>query len=64
MNTVKNIFPVSQKFSLCYKQKFPVFSLSGKSKNQIPCFPCAVATLVERKENVYSSHRILIVVTR
>ena len=22
-----------------------MFSLSGKSKNQIPCFPCAVATL-------------------
>ena len=38
-------------FSLCLKNfpcvtaKFPVFSLSGKSKNQIPCFPCAVATL-------------------
>ena len=29
----------------CIKAKFPVFSLSGKSKNQIPCFPCAVATL-------------------
>ena len=24
-----------------------MFSLSGKSKNQIPCFPCAVATLPE-----------------
>ena len=35
INTVKNIFPVSQKFSLCYT-KFPVFSLSGKSKNEIP----------------------------
>ena len=23
-----------------------MFSLSGKSKNQIPCFPCAVATLI------------------
>ena len=40
-----------QIFSLCYQNfpcvrtKFPVFSLSGKSKNQIPCFPCAVATL-------------------
>ena len=41
-------------FSLCLKNfpcvtaKFPVFSLSGKSKSQIPCFPCfpcAVATL-------------------
>ena len=27
------------------RTKFLVFSLSGKSKNQIPCFPCAVATL-------------------
>ena len=26
--------------------KFPVFSLSGKSDNKIPCFPCAVATLL------------------
>ena len=40
-----------QRFSLCLKYfprvtaKFPVFSLSGKSKNQIPCFPCVVATL-------------------
>ena len=25
-----------------------MFSLSGKSKNQIPCFPCAVATLSYR----------------
>ena len=25
--------------------KFPVFSLSGKMDLQIPCFPCAVATL-------------------
>ena len=25
--------------------KFPVFSLSGKSKSQIPSFPCAMATL-------------------
>ena len=24
--------------------KFPVFSLSGKSKSQIPSFPCAMAT--------------------
>ena len=29
----------------CAVPKFPVFSLSGKSDNQIPCFPCAVATL-------------------
>ena len=39
-------------FSLCFQifpcvtAKFPVFSLSGKSKNQIPCFPCVVATLL------------------
>ena len=26
--------------------KFPVFSLSGKIWKQIPCFPCAVATLL------------------
>ena len=25
--------------------EFPVFPLSGKLDNQIPCFPCAVATL-------------------
>ena len=41
----------SKIFSLCLKNfpcvttKFPVFSLSGKSKTQIPCFPCAVATM-------------------
>ena len=29
----------------CVRTKFPVFSLSGKSKNQITCFPCAMATL-------------------
>ena len=29
----------------CVVPKFPAFSLSGKSDNQIPCFPCAVATL-------------------
>ena len=39
--SLKDIFPVSQNFSLC----FPVFFLSGKSKNQIPCFPYAMATL-------------------
>ena len=42
------------KFSLCCQNfpgvkikltKFPVFSLSGKVKIQIPCFPCAVVTL-------------------
>ena len=44
MNTIKNIFPVSQKLSLCYN-KIPCVFLSGKSKTQIPCFPCAVAPL-------------------
>ena len=34
----KNIF-------LIFFSKFPVFSLSGKIDFQIPCFPCAVATL-------------------
>ena len=45
------IFPVLVVNSLCKKifliffSKFPVFSLSGKMDLQIPCFPCAVATL-------------------
>ena len=30
----------------CVGLKFPVFSLSGKTDDQIPCFPCAVATLL------------------
>ena len=34
----KNIF-------LIFFSKFPVFSLSGKMDFQIPCFPCAMATL-------------------
>ena len=29
----------------CVVPKFPMFSLSGKIDNQIPCFPCAVAIL-------------------
>ena len=43
------IFSLCFQNFLCVRTKFPVFSLSGKSKNQIPCFPCfpcAVATLV------------------
>ena len=46
------IFPVLVVNSLCknifliYFNKFPVFSLSGKMDFQIPCFPCAVATLI------------------
>ena len=42
----------SQKYFPCVSKTFPVlqqnslFSLSGKSKNQIPCFLCAVATLI------------------
>ena len=45
------IFPVLELNSLCKNVflmsfgKFPVFSLSGKRDFQIPCFPCAVATL-------------------
>ena len=35
------MFPcVTEKYFPCVTAKFPVFSLSGKSKNQIPCFPC------------------------
>ena len=44
----KKIFSLCLKIFPCVKAKFPVFSLSGKIKNQIPCFPCfpcAVATL-------------------
>ena len=40
------IFSLCQQIFPCVRTKFPVFSLSGKSKNQIPCFPCAVATLI------------------
>ena len=38
-------FPV---FSLCLDKisKFPVFSLTGNSFCHLPCFPCAVLTLV------------------
>ena len=41
----RKIFSLCLKIFPCVKVKFPVFSLSGKSKNQILCFPCAVATL-------------------
>ena len=44
MNTVKSISLCLKNFP-CVITKFPVFSLSGKSKNQIPCCPCAVVTL-------------------
>ena len=58
-NNHSKIFSLCLNFSLCHSKlfslrlkifpcvtaKFPVFSLSGKSKNQIPCFPCAAATL-------------------
>ena len=46
------IFTVLELNSLCknifliFFGKFPVFSLSGKMNLQIPCFPCAVATLL------------------
>ena len=40
----KNIF-------LIFFSKFPVFSLSGKMDFQIPCFPCAVATLPTSPEH-------------
>ena len=40
----KNIFPVSHNFSLC-QSKIPCVFPVWKKLNQIPCFPCAVATL-------------------
>ena len=46
------IFPVLVVNSLCknifliFFSKFPVFSLSGKMDFQIPCFPCALATML------------------
>ena len=40
------IFSLCKQIFPCVRTKFPVFSLSGKRKNQIPCFPCAVATLL------------------
>ena len=42
----RKIFSLCLKIFPCAKAKFPVFSLSGKSKNQIPCFPCAIATVI------------------
>ena len=42
--TSPNIFPVLANFSLC-QNKIPCVFPVWKSKNQIPCFPCAVATL-------------------
>ena len=42
------IFSLCYHFFPCVRTKFPVFSLSGKRKNQIPCFPCAVATLTRK----------------
>ena len=45
------IFSLCWQIFPCVRTKFPVFSLSGKSKNQIPCFPCAVATLFEFHKN-------------
>ena len=44
-NNHSKIFSLCLKMFPCVTAKFPVFSLFGKSKNQIPCFPCAVATL-------------------
>ena len=40
-NHSPNIFRVSKFFPVSEQN-----SLSGKSKNQIPCFPCAMATLL------------------
>ena len=51
-----------QIFSLCkqifsyVRTNFPVFSLSGKSKNQILCFACAVATLLIYLTKIVTYH--------
>ena len=42
---IVQIFSLCLKYFPCVTAIFPVFSLSGKSKNQINCFPCVVATL-------------------
>ena len=47
----KKIFSLCLKIFPCVKAKFPVFSLSGKIKNQIPCFPWAVATLQDHRQS-------------
>ena len=36
-----------------------MFSLSGKSKNQIPCFPCAVATLTSAARSQTSDFPVI-----
>ena len=38
---------IQPKYFPCVSKFFPVFSLSGKSKNHIPCFPCVMATLTK-----------------
>ena len=53
-NHNSNNFPVSKIFLVCYS-KIPVFSQSGKSKSQIYCFPCAVATLSILKTTIQST---------
>ena len=58
------IFPVLVVNSLCknifliFFSKFPVFSLSGKMDFQIPCFPCAVATLLLRERKRHTARRV------
>ena len=41
----QNILPVSPIFCMCHSKIPCIFSLSGKSENQIPCFSCVVATM-------------------
>ena len=57
MNTVK-IFSFCLKNFPCVTTKFPVFSLSGKGKNQIPCFLCSMATLM-KMETCDENQRLL-----
>ena len=59
------IFPVLPQFSQCKKiklTKFPVFSLPGKVNIQIPCFPCAVATLYKLHARTISATRLVYIV--
>ena len=52
----RKIFSLCLKIFPCAKAKFPVFSLSGKSKNRIPCFPCFPCAVATLKVKHYADH--------
>lgn len=52
----KNCIKYILQFFPCVVAKFPVFSLSGKVNIQIPCFPCAMATLGRDYISKYFQH--------